>query len=129
MNNQQTLQQQLKQASSKIRRLLLLLSRYKEAYTIQGALLQLSELASHISDMADFYPAIHKMVSEQLHAENFYVVLYDNLTEDYRLQYFSDEKDQQLIRSVPNSAFSRGLTGYVVRQQNPCCVMSSSFRS
>ncbi len=114
-----SLPKQLKQAGNKIRRLLLLIQRYREAYTIQGALLQLSELASHISDMADFYPAIHKMVSEQLHAENFYVVLYDADTNDYRLQYFSDEKDQQIIDSVPANAFSRGLTGYVARHQRP----------
>lgn len=128
MNNQLTLPQQLKQAGNKIRRLLLLLSRYKEAYTIQGALLQLSELASHISDMADFYPAIHKMVSEQLHAENFYVVLYDSATQDYRLQYFSDEKDQQLLSSVPSSAFSRGLTGYVIRYQKPLLCDEQQFK-
>lgn len=128
MNNQQTLQYKLKQAGSKIRRLLLLLSRYKEAYTIQGALLQLSELASHISDMADFYPAIHKMVSEQLHAENFYVVLYDSETNHYRLQYFSDEKDQQLIASVPTSAFSKGLTGYVARLQKPLLCDEQQFK-
>lgn len=128
MNNQQTLQHLLNRASSRIRRLLILLERYKEAYTIQGALLQLSELASHISDMADFYPAIHKMVSEHLHAENFYVVLYDSATETFRLQYFSDEKDQQLIRTIPNSAFSRGLTGYVARQQQPLLCDAQQFQ-
>lgn len=128
MNKQHTLQHQLKQTDSKIRRLLLLLSRYKEAYTIQGALLQLSELASHISDMADFYPAIHKMVSEQLHAENFYVVLYDSATENFQLQYFSDEKDQQLISSIPNKAFSHGLTGYVARQQRPLLCDEQQFQ-
>ncbi|MDP5207949.1 GAF domain-containing protein, partial [Alishewanella sp. SMS9] len=127
MTKQRTLQYQLKQAGNKIRRLLLLIARQKEAYTIQGALLQLSELASHISDMADFYPAIHKMVSEQLHAENFYVVLYDADTEHYQLQYFSDEKDQQLITSIPDNAFSRGLTGYVARYQRPLLCDEEEF--
>ncbi|MCF4008806.1 sensor domain-containing diguanylate cyclase [Rheinheimera sp. UJ63] len=127
MTKQRTLPYQLKQAGNKIRRLLLLIARQKEAYTIQGALLQLSELASHISDMADFYPAIHKMVSEQLHAENFYVVLYDADTERYQLQYFSDEKDQQLITSIPDNAFSRGLTGYVARYQRPLLCDEEEF--
>lgn len=115
LDNFQALQSQLIKAGNKIRRLLLLVNRYKEAYTIQGALLQLSELASHINDMSDFYPAIHKMVSEQLHAENFYVVLYDSEHDSYSLQYFSDEKDQKIIASIPATAFSSGLTGYVVR--------------
>lgn len=127
MKNQHFLQHQLKQATTKIRRLLLLHNRYKEAYTIQGALLQLSELASNISDMNDFYPAIHKMVSEQLHAENFYIVLYSAESDEYRLQYFSDQKDQQLISSIPTSAFARGLTGYVARSQQPLLCDSAQF--
>lgn len=129
MNSLQTLQHQLKRAATKIRRLHTLLNRFKEAYTIQGALLKLSELASSISDMAEFYPAIHKMVSEQLHAENFYVVLFDVESGEYSLQYFSDEKDQQLITSVPSSAFSRGLTGYVARTGQPLLCDEAQFHA
>lgn len=109
------LNKRLQLAENKIRRLTLLTRRYKQAYITQGALLKLSELASTISDMRDFYPAIHKMVSELLHAENFYVVFYDSDSEHYSPQYFSDEKDQQLIAQVPSGAFSSGLTGYVAR--------------
>jgi diguanylate cyclase (GGDEF)-like protein len=109
------LNKRLQLAENKIRRLTLLTKRYKQAYITQGALLKLSELASTISDMRDFYPAIHKMVSELLHAENFYVVFYDSDSEHYSPQYFSDEKDQQLIAQVPSGAFSSGLTGYVAR--------------
>ncbi|HBN87855.1 MAG TPA: GGDEF domain-containing protein, partial [Rheinheimera sp.] len=116
-----------KQAENKLRRLTLLAQRYKQAYITQGALLRLSELASTISDMRDFYPAIHKMVSELLHAENFYVVFYDNESELYSPQYFSDEKDQQIIDQVPSSAFSSGLTGYVVRTGKPLLCDSQQF--
>lgn len=116
-----------KQAESKLRRLTLLAQRYKQAYITQGALLRLSELASTISDMRDFYPAIHKMVSELLHAENFYVVFYDNDSQLYSPQYFSDEKDQQIIAQVPSSAFSSGLTGYVVRTGKPLLCDSQQF--
>ncbi|CAM3694630.1 sensor domain-containing diguanylate cyclase [Rheinheimera salexigens] len=98
-----------------LRRLKLLIQRYKQAYITQGALLRLSELASTISDMRDFYPAIHKMVAEFLHAENFYVVFYDNSTNQYSAQYFSDEKDQAIIDQVSSNEFSIGLTGYVAR--------------
>ncbi len=129
LNKFSTLQHQLNKANTRLRRLLALVARYKEAYTIQGALLKLSELASSISDMAEFYPAIHKMVSELLHAENFYVVLYDSETAQYSLQYFSDEKDQQLIVSVPSSAFSSGLTGYVVRTQQPLLCDEAQFET
>lgn len=77
--------------------------------------------------MREFYPAIHKMVSELLHAENFYVVFYNSVTEQYLPQYFSDEKDQQLIAQVPSSAFSTGLTGYVARSGKALMCDSQQF--
>ncbi|MDX1537207.1 diguanylate cyclase domain-containing protein [Arsukibacterium sp.] len=118
---------QLQLVKAKARRLTTLIGRYRQAYTIQGALLKLSELASTISDMREFYPAIHKMVSELLHAENFYVVLYDTSTEQYQLQYFSDEKDQQYIKQVPSTAFSSGLTGYVTKTGKPLLCDKDQF--
>ncbi|WP_166838153.1 sensor domain-containing phosphodiesterase [Rheinheimera pleomorphica] len=121
------LSKKLKQAENKLRRLTWLARRYKQAYITQGALLKLSELASTISDMRDFYPAIHQMVSELLHAENFYVVFYDSQTGLYTPQYFSDEKDQQLIAKVPSSAFSSGLTGYVARTGQALLCDSEQF--
>ncbi|MBV2130394.1 sensor domain-containing diguanylate cyclase [Arsukibacterium indicum] len=120
---------QLQLFKAKARRLTTLIGRYRQAYTIQGALLKLSELASTISDMREFYPAIHKMVSELLHAENFYVVLYDASTEQYQLQYFSDEKDQQLIKQVPSTAFSSGLTGYVTKTGKPLLCDKEQFNA
>ena len=117
----------LKQAENRQRRLTKLAKRFKQAYLVQGALLKLSELASTISDMREFYPAIHNMVSELLHAENFYVVLYDHASEQYLPQYFSDEKDQQIIAQVPSSAFSSGLTGYVVRTGQPLLCDTNLF--
>lgn len=127
MKGSTELNKSLKQAENKLRRLTLLAQRYKQAYITQGALLRLSELASTISDMRDFYPAIHRMVSELLHAENFYVVFYDNNNQQYSPQYFSDEKDQQIIAQVPSSAFSSGLTGYVARTGKPLLCDSLQF--
>ena len=121
------LNKHLRQAQVKIRRLTLLAKRHQQAYISQGALLKLSELASTISDMREFYPAIHKMVAEFLHAENFYVVLYDSDSQHYSPQYFSDEKDQQMIADVPSSAFSSGLTGYVARTAKPLLCDASQF--
>ena len=121
------LSKHLRQAQVKIRRLTLLAKRHQQAYISQGALLKLSELASTISDMREFYPAIHKMVAEFLHAENFYVVLYDSDSQHYSPQYFSDEKDQQMIADVPSSAFCSGLTGYVARTAKPLLCDASQF--
>ncbi len=127
MKGSTQLNKRLRQADNKLRRLTILAQRYKQAYITQGALLRLSELASTISDMRDFYPAIHRMVSELLHAENFYVVFYDDESQQYSPQYFSDEKDQQIISQVPSSSFSSGLTGYVVRTGQPLLCDAAQF--
>lgn len=119
---------QLALATHQAQRLKRLLSRYKEAYAIQGALLRLSELASHISDMNDFYPAIHHIVSEYLLAENFYIVLYNEQSQEYRVQYFSDEKDQKLLASIQSHAFSSGLTGYVAKYKQPLLCDEALFQ-
>lgn len=99
---------------SQLRRLRKLAAGYKQAYVIQGALLKLSELASGINDMREFYPAIHRLLNQQLKADNFYVVLCDQ-DQQFSLEYFADEKDQQVLLDAPSDAFASGLTGYVAR--------------
>lgn len=99
---------------SQLRRLRKLAAGYKQAYIIQGALLKLSELASGIKDMREFYPAIHRLLNQQLKADNFYVVLCDQ-DQQFLLEYFADEKDQQVLLDAPSDAFASGLTGYVAR--------------
>lgn len=101
--------------------------RYRQAYIIQGALLRLSELASTVADMKEFYPAIHQMVAELLHAKNFYTVLHDQASDSFTLEYFSDEKDQQVILQVPSDAFASGLTGYVFRTAQPLLCNKEQF--
>ncbi|MEH8022188.1 MULTISPECIES: diguanylate cyclase domain-containing protein [Rheinheimera] len=127
MNESTKLNKILRQAQNKLRRLTLLAQRYKQAYITQGALLRLSELASTISDMREFYPAIHKMVSELLLAENFYVVFYDQESQQFSPQYFSDEKDQLTISQLPSSSFASGLTGYVARTGKPLLCGTTEF--
>lgn len=97
------------------RRLKSLLERYRLAYTVQKALLNLSELASTLSDMSEFYPAIHQLLKQHLRADNFYVVLVDHETGVFSLEYFADEKDQLDTNDLSAADFVNGLTGYVVR--------------
>ncbi|MGI5309996.1 diguanylate cyclase domain-containing protein [Rheinheimera sp. WS51] len=118
-----------KYSTNHLRRLKLLIQHYRRAYITQGALLSLSELASTTSDMREFYPAIHKMVSELLHAENFYVVFYDNANHHYSAQYFSDEKDQVKITEFSSETFSSGLTGYVVNSAQPLLCDETLFNN
>ena len=117
----------LQRAETKKQRLQHMADRYRQAFTIQGALLRLSELASTVADMKEFYPSIHKMVAELLHAKNFYVVLHEQSSDQFILEYFSDEKDQQVILQVPSDAFASGLTGYVFRTGQPLLCNQALF--
>ena len=112
---------------SQLRRLRKLAAGYKQAYIIQGALLKLSELASGIKDMREFYPAIHRLLNQQLKADNFYVVLCDQ-DQQFSLEYFADEKDQQVLLDAPSDAFASGLTGYVARTKQALLCNLDAYR-
>lgn len=112
---------------SQLRRLRKLAAGYKQAYIIQGALLKLSELASGIKDMREFYPAIHRLLNQQLKADNFYVVLCDQ-NQQFLLEYFADEKDQQILVDAPSEAFASGLTGYVARTKQALSCDQAEYR-
>ncbi len=102
---------------AQIQRLKLLLGRYRDACAVQRALLNLSELASTLTEMSEFYPAIHSLVNQYLPADNFYLVLLDAMSGHFRLEYFSDEKDQLDAADIDSEVFANGLTGYVARQK------------
>ena len=102
-------------AEYRVQRLRQLVARYKHTKSVQYALLQLSELASTVTDMDTFYAAMHGVIGKLLHAENFYVVLVDSQTDRYTPVYFSDKEDFAVLEQLSSSVFSQGLTGYVYR--------------
>jgi diguanylate cyclase (GGDEF)-like protein len=99
----------------KVDRMWGLLARYKHNKSVQNAMLQLSELASTVTDISDFYGAIHGVVGNLLRAENFYVVLVDPQTDCFTPVYYSDQTDATSIEDLESNTFKEGLTGYVYR--------------
>lgn len=116
-----------RQPSSQIRRLTSLLKKYKLAYAVQQALLKLSELASTLTDMAQFYPKIHQLVNQHLAADNFFVVLIDTPTGRFHVEYHADEKDSMDASSWASADFARGMTGYVCRTGKPLLCDTEKF--
>ena len=117
MKEQTKARRQPVSSGSQIKRLKVLLGRYRDACAVQRALLNLSELASTLTEMTEFYPAIHSLVNQYLKADNFYLVLLDASTGEFRLEYISDEKDQLDAAGMDSEVFAHGLTGYVARQK------------
>ena len=100
----------------KINRLNYLVKELKKIRSVQGGLLQLSELASKVQDLTEFYPELKHAVSSILQADNFYIAL-ENTEQELELVYFVDEKDDS---TLPESkGIENGITGYVHRTGRP----------
>ncbi|MGY0798109.1 putative bifunctional diguanylate cyclase/phosphodiesterase [Lysobacter sp. A286] len=60
---------------------------------LQQALYEIADLAGSDLEMADMLQRIHGVVGGLMVAENFYIVLYDDVRECYRFLYFADRID------------------------------------
>lgn len=78
---------------------------------IQSALYKISEAVSVIDDINDLYVRIHEIVKTLMHAENFYIALYDDDNNTLSFPYFVDKYDT----APAERAFGKGLTEYILR--------------
>lgn len=98
------------------KRLTVLLKKYKHAYHLHNALIQLSEQASSVAELNLLYPAIHDILQKYLPSKSFYVVLVNPQSQQLELSYFSDEKDGISVPLKQENNFIDGATGYVFKQ-------------
>ncbi|WP_159084128.1 sensor domain-containing phosphodiesterase [Saccharobesus litoralis] len=87
---------------------------------MQDALMAVSELASNVTDLNQFYPQAHQVVAELMSVPNFYIVFQDKPQKKVKLAYFFDEfgEDEGEFLLV-SSLFEYGLTGWVLRNGVP----------
>jgi diguanylate cyclase (GGDEF)-like protein len=69
------------------------ISRLALAERLQRALYAIAEQAGAERDMPEMMRSLHATVSSLLYAENFYIVLYDRVTETVRFPYYVDIVD------------------------------------
>lgn len=60
---------------------------------LQQALYEIADLAGSGLEMQDMLGRIHAIVGGLMSAENFYIVLYDDVRETVRFLYFADQRD------------------------------------
>ena len=60
---------------------------------VDAALYRIAQAASTVTDMQEFYAAMHGIVGELMDASNFYIALYDDEREMINFPYFVDEVD------------------------------------
>lgn len=103
----------------KIIRLKQLAHKYKHAETIQNALLEISNIATHVSSLEEFYVGVHLQLKQLIPADNFFISTLDIHTGDLAIPFFADEKDAHPAELYPDQSLStllqQGLTGYVLK--------------
>ncbi len=99
------------------------ISEQKRAETLHSALYRITQKTSTAEDLQQFYGAVHAIVGELMYARNFYIAVYDPLTQLLSFPYFEDEKDS---RPAPKK-LGKGLTEYVLRSGEPCLCTPEVF--
>ena len=94
----------------------------EDAERLQRALYAIADMAGSDFDMPDLLRGLHRIVSDLMYAENFYIALYDDDGDQLRFVYFADTVDTlgpSLTEPVPMARIERGLTWYLIRDARP----------
>ena len=93
---------------------------------VDAALYRIAQAASTVTDMQEFYAAMHGIVGELMDASNFYIALYDDEREMINFPYFVDEVDLDVPDPNLWEPFgvgdARGTTAYLLRVGEPLLI-------
>jgi len=101
------------------------ISEQKRAEALHSALYRITQKTSSADDLQQFYAAVHGIVGELMYARNFYIAVYDPLTQLLTFPYFEDELDSRPAAKK----LSKGLTEYVLRTGEPLLCTPEVFDS
>ena len=87
----------------------------KRVEALSSALYRVAEKSSSAHDLQQFFTAVHAIVDELMYARNFYIALYDPVSDLLTFPYFVDEHDV----APPPKKLGRGLTDYLIRTGEP----------
>jgi PAS domain S-box-containing protein len=98
---------------------------------VDAALYRIAQAASSVTDMQEFYAAMHGIVDELMDASNFYIALYDEERQMINFPYFVDEVDTDVPDPSAWEPFgvgnARGTTAYLLRTGEPLLLDEQSF--
>jgi len=88
------------------------ISERKQAAMLQETVYRIAEDVQYSESLDDLYTQIHERISEVMPAKNFYIALYDEISNMLRFVYSQDEKGSYDPTPFPAG---NGLTEYVLR--------------
>ncbi len=88
----------------------------------QSALYHIANLANSLMKIEDFFSEIHKIISQLMYAEYFYIALWDPGEKELSFAYFKDKQSQfdhydETI--ITDEQMKNSLTGYVIQSGKP----------
>ncbi|MFC5594867.1 EAL domain-containing protein [Lysobacter niastensis] len=98
---------------------------------LQQALYEIADLAGSDLEMRDMLGRIHRVVGGLMFAENFYIVLYDDVRDSLRFLYFADRIDTYVAepdREIPVDEMPNSLTLALLRHGEPLIGSSEAIR-
>jgi GAF domain-containing protein/DNA-binding response OmpR family regulator len=104
---------------------------HARAERVQGALYRIADAASAAQDLDAFYRAVHATVRGLMHAEYFYIALYDEARQAINFPYYVDSVDTDIPDPAVWEPFgvgnARGATAYVLRTGRPALLDPATF--
>jgi K+-sensing histidine kinase KdpD len=94
------------------------LTKRKNEEKIQQVIADILDASNTESDLNEFFKFIHKSISKLMLAENFYIALYDKISDMISFPYSVDKYDP----AAPPQKLGKGLTEYVLRLGKPLLV-------
>jgi len=95
-----------------------LLKKYRQVKTMQSGLLQLSELASTVTDMAAFYAELKSVIKTLLITDSFHITLL-NSEQNLELAHCHNPEEIRLLDHLKVADWRKCLTGMVFENEKP----------
>jgi len=95
-----------------------LLKKYRQVKTMQSGLLQLSELASTVTDMAAFYAELKSVIKTLLITDSFHITLI-NSEKNLELAHCHNPEEIRLLDHLKVADWRKCLTGMVFENEKP----------
>ncbi len=103
----------------------------QKSQRLQQALYEIADLAGSGLEMQEVLARIHAVVGGLMYAENFYIVLYDDVRQTIRFLYFADRLDPYVAEpevETPVSEMPNSLTVALLRHGKPLLGPSARLR-
>ncbi|GEM_PF-537293 len=99
------------------------ITQQKRSESVQNAISRITQTVITSADIQELYRSIHSLLGELVPADNFYIALYDPVSELISFPYFVDQYDD----SAPVMTIDHGMTGYVIRTGRPILATPEIF--